>query len=159
MKEQPSVNQLIFLRDAFNFGLKGESEAREFNQMNPMTIFDSIGYIAKHILSKEQMKQLVLAFSSANYGAHLLNSVFPAVENPDEFHSRNDVVFLDEHPIQVLGYEEYEKQIQKGVELGLRRDFILMGFNRQAEARGIDLEWSFHGTINTSGGLQEPGKE
>lgn len=100
-------------------------------------------FVLGHLTSKSKMRELVLKYSSFNWGAHLLNSVFPKADNPSEFHSRDGVVQLDEHPVQVMGWKEYEEQIKLGISMGFNRDYIIWGFNQQAEERGIDLEWHF----------------
>lgn len=150
MKEQPGVNQINFLIDALKFGAQYKRSS-----------IKKLTFLIDHVCSQKRMKELVHQYSSMNYGIHLLNSVFPAADNPEQFHSRRGVVRLDEHPIQVLGWQEYEEEIQKGVKTGLDRQYILMGFARQAEARGIDLEWHFHAEVpkpSTPSGLRAPGK-
>jgi len=52
-------------------------------------------------------------------------------------------VRLDERPIQVLGWKEQKEMINEGIKAGLDRDYINLGFEMQAEKRGIDLEWAF----------------
>lgn len=114
---------------------------------DPLNLIEKLAIVLDHIRSKPKMQELVNTYSSVQYGAHLLNSVFPKYENPDEFHSRNGVVMLEEHPTQVMGWDEYEAQIDEGVKMGLERRYIEFGFNKQADERGIDLEWSFHATV------------
>ncbi len=130
-----NVNQLGFLVHTFEFHLKKEQG---------VSCAKKIEFVVDHLRSKDKMRELVLKYSAFNYGAHLLNSVFPKYDNPEEFHSKDGIVCLDEHPVQVMGWKEYEEQIELGVSsMGLDRNYIIWGFNQQAEERGIDLEWHF----------------
>lgn len=96
-------------------------------------------------LKPKEIKVWIRAVSSVNYGKSLLDEVFPRIENPDEYHSRNGEVRLDEHPVQVLGWEDYKERKERGVkDHNLDRNWIEFGFNKRAGERGIDLEWHFH---------------
>jgi len=157
------INRMKFLKQAFEFEFNNVNRDRMQNLEDPMSFSEKIALVLNHLRSKQKMENLVLLFNSFNYGAHLLNSVFPKNDNPEQFHSTEFVVQLDERPKQVMGWKEYEEQIKNGVATGLSRDAILWGFNRQAEDRGISLEWSFFPEVpkqtNMSSGLRVPGKE
>lgn len=141
---------LQFIKDAFALEFQTRDEGRMFYDRYPLTFIEKLVIVLDHLRSKPKMEQLVNAYSSVQYGAHLLNSVFPKHENPDEFHSRNGIVMLEEHPAQVMGWDEYKAQIDEGVKMGLDQRYIEFGFEEQAGERGIDLEWSFHAIIPDS---------
>jgi len=102
-------------------------------------------------LKPNELKVWFTAASSVNYGRSLLDEVFPRYENPDDYNSRRGVIVLNEHPVQVLGWKDYQERLQRGIaEHGLADEWIAYGFNRRAEERGIDLEWSFHGEVPKS---------
>lgn len=132
-----------FIQAAFEFEFKLRDQSRHENDDYPLNGFEKFQYIVSTLLSKEETRLLIQTYSSYNYGAHILNSVFPKSENPEDYHSRDGVVFITEHPVQVLGWDDEKRLIKEGIEQGLNEDYIRMGFELQAEERGIDLEWSF----------------
>jgi hypothetical protein len=141
MKEQISATQ--FIKEAFQFRFKRIDSGRFENDRYPMSSFEKIKLIVLTLVSKRKTEELIQMYSSYNYGVYLLNSVFPKIDNPDEFHSRDGVVCLEEHPIQAMGWKEHDELIEKGVQSGLNEDYIIIGFETEAERRGIDLEWAF----------------
>lgn len=54
-----------------------------------------------------------------------------------------------------MGWEEQKKLVQEGVVLGLLEDWIDIGFEQQAQIRGIDLEWHFWATVPPQEGMSE----
>jgi hypothetical protein len=145
MKE--NISSISFIKDAFRFKIQQRNPARYEGDMYPMSGSEILQLIVTTVLSKEKMKQLICNYSSYNYGTHLLTSVFPKADNPDEFHSRNGVIRLDEHPLQAMGWKEYEQLIEDGVKMGLDESYISRGFEEQARKRGIDLEWAFFAEV------------
>jgi hypothetical protein len=141
MKE--NVSAFHFIKEAFQCEFDQRNRGRYENDRYPMSAFEKFRYVVSTLLSKGDMQELIRVYSSYNYGVHLLNSVFPKLENPEEFHSRDGYVRLDEHPTQVMGWKEHDEIIDEGVKQGFDRDYINLGFELQAEKRGIDLEWSF----------------
>lgn len=107
-----------------------------------MTQLEKAVFILKS-LKPSEARYLIHVYSSYNWGKHILTKVFPHSENPGEYHSRNGVVVLSEKPEQVLGWEDVKRLTKEGVKMGLDKDYIDLGFEREAERRGIDLEWSF----------------
>jgi len=138
-----NVSQIRFIKEAFQFEFNQRDHGRYKNDRYPISIIEKILSVAETFLSKKKLKELIQMYSSCNYGVHLLNSVFPKIENPDGFHSQNGEVYLNEHPVQVMGWKKYDELIEEGVKSGLNKDYIIFGFEMQAENRGIDLEWHF----------------
>ena len=147
MKERGEKTPIKFFNDAFKFKFDRIDKGRMESDNFPLTIFEKVDYIIRTFASKEKTKRLINLFSAINYGADILNIVFPKYDNPTEFHSTDTAVRLDEHPIQVIGWKEYKDLISKGVEAGLDRYEIIGGFSLKAEQRGINLEHSFHSEV------------
>jgi hypothetical protein len=155
------VNTIWAASEAIDLRLSrkhGDDPLGILNQMGDFEKFllklDDFSTIIKTLNSKE-LRYWVTAVSSVNYGKHLLDEVFPRSENSDDYHSRNGIVYLNEHPVQVLGWEDYEVRKKQGIdEYGLEHEWISVGFEKRANERGIDLESSFHGTV--SGDRESP---
>lgn len=130
------------IKEAIKFDLEMQNEALVFNNRMPLFGIDKWFYVLKSLKPKE-LKRLIRNISSVNYGRHILTSVFPKYENPEEFHSTEVEICVSEHPTQVLGSDDEERMIQEGVNMGFERVYIEWGFNNEAVRRGIDLEWSF----------------
>lgn len=94
-------------------------------------------------LRPQELRNWIKVASSVNYGKSLLDEVFPKFDNPDDFHSSEDFIALNENPTQVLGWADYERMIKTGNDSGLIDNWIRTGFCRRADQRGISLEWSF----------------
>jgi hypothetical protein len=157
MKEH--ISPVRFMAEAFRFEFEQRDRGRLENDRYPMNSVEKIRYVLSTLLSKDQTKEVLRVYSSYQYGAYVLSSVFPKNLNPDEYHSRYGVVRLDEHPVQALGWKEYEELIEEGVRSGLDKRYIEFGFERKATERGIDLEWHFHAEVpgrNTSNITDSP---
>lgn len=141
------LSPIRFLIDAFKDEFGSVDKGRRQADKYPLSIPEKVGMVLKTFLSRKEYQQFLRRFNSLNYGIYLSYSVFPKFENPDEFHSRNGVVALNEHPVQVIGSREYEQRIEDGVKEGLDKRYIELGFDREAEKRGIDLEWSFFSEV------------
>jgi hypothetical protein len=101
-------------------------------------------YLILDTLKPWKLKYWIKYASSVNFGKSLLDEVFPKYDNPEEYHSRGDIVCLDEHPVQVMGWKECDaKKKEAIVKYHLDRNAVEHGFWTRAEERGIDLEWSF----------------
>jgi hypothetical protein len=147
MQERGEISSIKFLKEAFNFKFNRINNTRIEDDDFPLSIIEKVDYIIKTLASKEKTTRLINLFSAINYGADILNAVFPKYDNPEEYHSTDTTVRLDEHPVQVMGWSEYEELIAKGVEDGLDRDEIIGGFFLKAKQRGINLEHSFHSQV------------
>jgi hypothetical protein len=152
MRERQSTYE--FIKEAFILEFQLTDHARYEDDRYPMSPYEKFRYVVSTLLSRRNLQELIHVYNSYRYGADLLDSVFPLKDNPDEFHSRNDIIMLDEHPVQALGWKEYDEIITKGMQLGLERAYIMIGFDAQAEKRGIDLEWSFQQFIPGSDMLE-----
>jgi len=145
MKEK--ISSLPFISKAFQFEFEQRNRGRYENDRYPLSALEKLRLVVSTLVSKQDTHELLKMYSSFNYGTYLLNSVFPKYDNPEDYHSTALEVCLSEHPVQVMGWKEYEEKITEGVKSGLNRDYIRFGFDTQAERRGIDLEWSFHGEV------------
>lgn len=156
------INTILAASEAIDLRLSRK------HQDDPLDILGHMGNLEKLLfklddfstilktLNPKELRYWVKAVSSANYGRHLLDAVFPRSENPEDYHSRNGIVRLDEHPVQVLGWEDYEERKKQGVdEYSLDRDWITVGFGKRAEERGIDLEMSFHSKAQEGNNYQD----
>ena len=155
-KEKLNIIPIIKLAaEAFQMELRRFDESRRENDRWPLTIREKAAFIVYH-LKPDKLKEIMREMSSVKYGRHILNCVFPKFDNPDEYHSRSGVVYLDEHPVQVMGWEEQKKLVQEGVDMGLLEDWIEIGFEQQAERRGIDIEFHFHSVVSPKGNQTTP---
>lgn len=142
-KERASLFQtLSIIRDAINFEVERQNRALYEGDRVPLSGLEKLSFILS-TLKPEELKRVINVISSVNFGRHILTNVFPKSENPEEYHSRNGEVCLSEHPVQVLGWKEKKHLVQEGVKLGFDEDWIVYGFEDEAERRGIDLEWHF----------------
>ena len=129
-------------REVIRFALEREEKRRYFNDYWPMFIWEKLAFIASK-LRPQELKKLVRILSSVNHGGYILDSVFPRYKNPEDYNSRGDCICLSDKPVQVLGWKEMEELVQQGVEEGLLKDWVDVGFCERAEERGINLEWHF----------------
>lgn len=105
--------------------------------------------LAFQTLRPKELRKWMNFASSYRHGAYILDQVFPKYENPEPFHSTVTMVDLSDNPVQVLGWNDVEELTKQGIEQGLNRNWIDLGFNIRAEERGIDLEGSFFATPPT----------
>ena len=131
-----------FAKEAVVFVTRKTSSAREFNGEYPLIGLEKFFFILDKLRPKE-LKQVLLIYSSHNYGQFILDSVFPKFDNPEPFHSTEFVVDLSDQVVQVLGWQEQKQMVNDGVKEGLIRGWIDAGFEDRATERGIDLEWHF----------------
>ena len=152
MKERKAdgLSPVKYFFEAFNFEVREINRARWENDRWQMTSFEKLLLLVR-TLKPSETKELICNYASYEWGRNILTQVFPKAENPDEYHSRNGVVCVSESPIQVLGWQEFDDLKDEGVGNGLKRDYIDLGFNNEAENRGIDLEWSFFEKPRNSG--------
>lgn len=136
------IDTIKFAKEAFDFTIEQTNEARYFNDYYPLFGLEKLFWVISH-LKPEGLKELIHIYSSFNHGCHILDTVFPRVENPEDFHSTEFVVCLTDNPIQVLGWKDKDELVQQGVDEGLHIDWINRGFEKRALERGIDLEWHF----------------
>jgi len=133
------------VKEVIEFRLEREDERRYFNDNWPLVGLSRCAF-ALTTLKPSTLKEEMKIASSVNWGRNILTRVFPKSENPNEYHSRDGTVCLNERPVQVLGWEDRENMIKEGVEAGLDGDWIDYGFEIESKKRGIDLEWSFYKT-------------
>jgi hypothetical protein len=141
-KEANFKSSIKFVFEAFQFLMEQENKSRYFNDRLPMWGPETAKFIIEN-LKPEAFRDVIAVYSSFNYGKYILDTIFPRYENPEDYHSRDGVVRLDEHPIQVLGWDDYDQMVQEGLKNGLIEDWIDRGLEHQARERGIDPEWHF----------------
>lgn len=89
------------------------------------------------------LRECINILSSLEYGRHIFSQAFPRSENSNDYNSRKGVVYLDEHPIQVLGWEDVDKLVKEAVDEGFQEEWVRVGFDEEAERRGIDPDFHF----------------
>ena len=144
--------------EAIKMELDRMDAAQLENDRYPLNIFEKFAYVISQ-LHPDRLKELIVIMKSLEYGGYILNCVFPKYDNPEEFHSRDGKVYFGEHPVQVLGWKEEEDLIEEGIQSGLLREWVEAGLWRQAEVRGIDLEWSFFEFPPSKDGQPSPVKK
>jgi hypothetical protein len=142
-KEKASIPETVnIVKEVVKFRLEQEDERRYHSDNWPLVGLSRWAF-ALSTLKLKTFKEEMKIVSSINWGRNILTKTFPKSENPDEYHSRGGVVYLNEHPVQVLGWKDRQNMIEEGVEAGLDGNWIDYGFEIESEKRGIDLEWSF----------------
>lgn len=142
-------NTVAAAKEATKFRMAWVEEVRYASDKSALNLIGKIRITCSTMLPWQLIKWSRMA-SSVNHGRWILNATFPASDNPEPFNSTPDMIVLNEIPIQVLGWEDVKHLKAQGVEEGLDRDLIDIGFNRRAEERGIDLEFFFHHTPPTT---------
>ena len=138
------IRLLAFVIDAIKFRIQIEEKSRYFSD-DYLFGYEKI-LLALNSLKPKEFKQVVLVYSSYNWGRHILTEIFPRIKNPNNYGSTNGCVNLSDNPIQVYGWDYEKEQTQLGIDKGLIEEWISAGFGAEAEARGIDLEWHFFQT-------------
>lgn len=116
--------------------------ASRLNDSPPLDVF-AMAKIGITTLEPKMWRAWKRNVSSLYHGRWVFNQVFPKSENPVEYTSTEAYISICESPVQVLGWAETDALIEQGVQEGLDGNWIRMGFDRQAQLRGISLEWSF----------------
>lgn len=143
-QEKASLLETISIAvKATRYAMARYDDAGWGNDRPPMDLIEKVAFLATN-LRPDWLRQQVQILSSENYGRHVLEQVFPRYDNPEDFHSTEWEIRLDEHPVQVLGWAEQQQLVQEGVEMGLDEMWIDRGFVLQSGERGIDLEWHFY---------------
>lgn len=94
--------------EAVDFRLKIVDEQKHFNDRYPLMA--PVKYaLMIDTLKLRTLREWMRRLSSARYGEHLFDRVFPKSENPKEYHSCEGMIALDESPVQVLGWEEKDE--------------------------------------------------
>ncbi len=145
VEKERKINTLSYLGEAVKFDIELNNRLRYENDYYPMSFLEKILFTLKS-LSPKEARILIRNYASFSWGRHILTQVFPKEENPEEYHSRGGVVCLNEHPRQVLGWEDVKRLKKEGVKKALDSVYIDLGFEKEAENTGIDLEWSFFET-------------
>ncbi|KKQ55890.1 MAG: hypothetical protein US75_C0012G0033 [Candidatus Woesebacteria bacterium GW2011_GWC1_38_13] len=143
--KENKLNPAGYFVNALRFEIQMTDACRRKNDRWSMTLPEKISLLAQS-LKPAKAKELIRNYSSFNWGRHILTLTFPKAENPEEYHSRNGVVCINESPVQMLGWDDLKRLTEEGIEKGLDKDYIDRGFEIEAERRGIDLEWSFFDT-------------
>lgn len=136
------IDTMKFAKEAIELVTRKTNEGRRFNDNYQLGGIEKIIFTLSQLKSKE-FKQVLLIYSSYNHGRFILDSVFPKYDNPEPFHSTKYEVDLSDRPIQVLGWAEQSQMKKDGIEEGLIKEWIDVGFYDRAEERGIDLESHF----------------
>lgn len=156
MTEKMSLIQKgLFLAQAVQFSVERTNRTRLANNTYEFTGIEKLIFTLSR-LNPERLQEIIRQFSSYNYGKHLLDQVFPRCDNPYDFNSIQESILLTENPVQVLGWQETDKLTQKGVDQGLVKLWIEIGFEERAEQRGIDTEWHFHENPKNIPGQNNP---
>lgn len=136
-------NTVVAVREATKFRLAWVEEVRYELDEPALNLIDKIRITCSTMLPR-QVRKWSRMVSSVNHGRWILDATFPASDNPEPFSSTPEMIVLNERPVQKLGWEDVNHLKAQGVEEGLDRDLIDIGFNRRAEERGIDLEFFFY---------------
>lgn len=130
-------NTVRFVTQSIGFDIERSNEALFLSEKVVMAL---------KYLKPSKLRELMLIKSSVNHGAWVFDQAYPGYDNPDDFHSTEHVICLDENPIQVLGWDDCDELKQEGVDEGLRLHWIEYGFKERSIEKGIDLEWHFFHT-------------
>lgn len=95
------------------------------------------------LLSREELERWLSKANAETHGRYILGQIFPPSINPTTFGSRDGSIVLGDRPVQALGWEDVERLVAMGVAEGLDETEIRCGIWREAERRGVDLEWHF----------------
>lgn len=142
LKESKIVHTVNAAREAISLRIQAFEKGYDGYRLDPLEKW----FLALRTLNPMELKKWIHCASSYNYGWHIFDQTFPVYENPEPFHSTPLMVDLTDDPVQVLGWKEVDELIEEGVQQGLLKRWIELGFNMRSEERGIDLEWHFFAT-------------
>lgn len=128
-------------KEAVSFALDQREKAM-FNNDMFMFPWEKAAYFLS-LFRPAELRRWIKILSSYKYGQWVFDSVFPRYENPEDYHSTEYEICLDDNPVQVLGWQEQKELFQQGVEQGLKEDWINAGFILRSRERGIDLDCHF----------------
>ena len=120
------------IKAAVKFKIERRNTYSYMNDRIPLYGLEKLLFILSTLQPKE-LKKAIKILSSVNYGRHILTTVFPKIENPQEYHSTEDVIYLEEQPVQVIGWKGKEDLVLEGVEKGFGETWIDYGFEVEAE--------------------------
>lgn len=138
-----SKETVTIIKQALELAIKSKNESRyEWEELPPLSGPEKVSF-ALSTLRPDKLKLWINRASSVNWGKNILARIFPKSENPEDYHSGDGVIRLDEHPVQVLGWEDKDRMVKEGVSLGLSEGWIDRGFESEARRKGLDLEFHF----------------
>ena len=132
---------LRFAKEAIGFAMDQREKAAYRDDMF-LFPWEKAAYLLS-LLKPAELREWIKILSSYKYGQWVFDSVFPRYDNPEEYHSTEYEICLDDNPIQVLGWQEEKELIQEGVKAGFKEDWINAGFVLRSRERGIDLDLHF----------------
>lgn len=141
------INSVLAVRDTLSWRIEDQNRQRAGMMGVSQLNFIEKADLVRDALNPKNLRMWVRAVSSLKYGAHIFDSAFPKDLNPGEFRSTELVTDLSRIPVQAMGWDERKALINDGVNMGLDREQIGIGFERRALERGIDTEMFFHRTV------------